>query len=186
MRTFTMIRRPSALLVVGLLAASGIGCGGDDTADAMLELNFWEFDQDVDGGWRPYADRGEYARAADLIDHYLAHRSGLLEAERGYLHLHAGQLRSYDGDDQRALDHLAQAYVTPDSMTDRFPRSFNALAAGIRAFMMGDMAGVGANAETIRTMPGLTARDSGFLWSLDYLTTKEGMTYREAMFEVPE
>jgi hypothetical protein len=114
--------------------------------------------------------------AADLIDHYLAHRADLIEAQRGYPHLHAGELRSYHGDDRRALDHLAQAVVTPDSMPDHFPRSFNA----------GDMDGVRTSIEAIRTMPGLAKRDSMFLRALEYLATKEGKTYREAMLEMPE
>jgi hypothetical protein len=84
------------------------------------------------------------------------------------------------------LDHLALAVVTPDSMPDRFPHSFNALAAGTRAFIAGDMEGVRTNIEAIRAMPVLAPRDSMFLWSLEYLVTKEGKTYREAELEAPE
>lgn len=199
-------RRVAVFVVLGLLAAIGASCSGEKTAgdkaadnkttrDKMMEdktavemvaLNYWQFDQDVNGGWRPYADGGEYARAADLIDHYLAHRTNLIEAQVGYLHLHAGELRAYDGDNKRALEHLAQAYVRPDSMPARFPRSFNALAAGTLAFIAGDMEGVQKAAEAIRALPTLSMRDSMFLWSLEYLTTKEGKTYKEAEEETPD
>jgi len=135
MKHFTMRRRLAVVLFIGSMVATGAGCAGDQAADEMLALDFWAFDQSQTTGWRPYAERGEYERAADLIDHYLAHRSDLIEAQRGYLHLHAGELRAYHGDDRRALEHLAQAVVSPDSMPDRFPRSFNALAAGTRAFI---------------------------------------------------
>jgi len=91
MKRFKMKRRAAAVLVLGLLVATGIDCAGDQAAKDMLELDFWGFDQSQTTGWRPYAERGEYERAADLIDYYLAHRSGLLEAQRGYLHLHAGE-----------------------------------------------------------------------------------------------
>ena len=186
MRRNTAARQAAGLLLVSLLAATAAGCARDDTADAMLDLDFWAFDQSWETGWRPVAERGEYGRAADLIDHYLAHRPGLNAAERAYLHNHAGELRAYQGDDRRALDHLAQAYVAPDSMPDRFPRSFNAMAAGTRAFMTGDMAGVRASVEAIRSLPVLSARDSMFLQGMEYLTTMEGKTYREAMLAEPE
>ena len=201
MAGFFSTRRMAAVLIVGVLAAVGAGCGGEDAEDVadqtdedvkdevaekMLALDFWEFDQSLETGWRPYAEREEYEWAADLIDHYLAHRINLIEAYRGYLHLHAGQLRAYHGDDRRALDHLDQAYVTPDSMTDRFPRSFNHHAAGERAFMRGDMAGVRAAAEEIRAMPAMSSRDSMFLESLEFLATQEGKTYKEAEFSTPE
>jgi len=186
MKLFTAKRRAAGLLLAGMLAATAAGCKSDRTADEMLGLDFWAFDQSWETGWRPVAERGEYARAADLIDHYLAHRPGLTAAERGYLHIHAGELRAYQGDDRRALDHMAQAFVSPDSMPDRFPRSFNAMAAGTRAFMTGDMAAVRASVETIRSLPVLSARDSMFLQGMEYLTTMEGKTYREAMLEEPD
>lgn len=186
MKRFTTRRRLGVVLVLGLLAATGAGCAGEKTDKDMLVLDFWGFDQSMDSGWRPYAERGEYERAADLIDYYLAHRPGLIEAQRGYLHLHAGELRAYHGDNRRALDHLGLAFVEPDSMPARFPRSFNALAAGTRAFIAGDMEGVRTSIEAIRSMPVLAARDSMFLWSLEDLATKEGKTLREAELESPE
>jgi hypothetical protein len=181
--------RVAGILVILLVVAFGAGCGdgggseqaADPVNDQMLALDYWQFDQNPETGWRPYAERQEYAYAADLIDHYLAHRGDLIAAHRGYLHLHAGQLRAYAGDDARALEHLDQAYVHPDSMTDRFPRSFNHLAAGERAFIRGDMAGVRAAAEDIRAMPAMAARDSMFLEGMDYLLTQEGKSYREAV-----
>jgi hypothetical protein len=176
-------------LVFGVIVAGCSGDGGgkgqaaDPVADEMIALNFWEFDQSLDTGWRPYAERREYTRAADFIDHYLTHHSDLIAAQRAYLHLHAGELRAYHGDDERALEHLDLAYVAPDSMPANFPRSFNALAAGTRAFMRGDMAGVRAAVEEIRAMPEMSARDSMFLAGMEILATQEGKSFREAMLE---
>ena len=181
--------RAVGILAILLMVPAGAGCGdrggknqaADPVAQEMVALDYFGFDQSPDTGWRPYAERKEYGRAADFIDHYLAPRGDLIAAQRAYLHLHAGQLRAYAGDEARALEHLDQAYVDPDSMPDRFPRSFNALVSGERAFMRGDMAGVRAAAEEIRAMPGLTGRDSMFLEGVELLLTQEGKSFREAV-----
>ena len=56
-------------LVLATLCLLTLGCSNNDLHEEMLALDFWGFDQDPVGGWRPYADRDEFETAADLIDH---------------------------------------------------------------------------------------------------------------------
>ena len=46
--------------------------------------------------------------------------------------------------------------------------------------MLKDMDSVRRAKDEIAAMPALTARDSSFLEGLEYLSTKEGMSYSEA------
>lgn len=162
------------LTAIVMAAVMGCGSGGDQ---AFLRLSWEDFDQSRTSGWRPLAERGDYADAARMIEAYLDHHDGLLPAQRGYSRFHAGQLWAMDGETARALALFDRATVR--SMPPEFPQSFNALVVGTRSFLRGDMATVVASRDEVAAMTGLTARDSTFLEALDLLARSEGLTYLE-------
>jgi hypothetical protein len=150
----------------------------------MLELSWREFDQSPGAGWRAIADRGEYARAAKLIEYYLENKSGLEHGQVAYLHFHAAVFYGYEDNYEPAIAHLRVASV--DSFPPGFPQSWNAVVKGELAFMLKDMDGVRSARDEVAAMPSLTARDSMFLEGLEYLSTVEGMSYSEAMKSLEE
>lgn len=173
------------LLCAGTIVVLGGGCGsGDNSASEILELSWREFDQSPGAGWRAIADRGEYARAAKLIEYYLENKAGLEHGQIAYLHFHAAVLHGYEDDYEPAIAHLRLASV--DSFPPGFPQSWNALVKGELAFMLKDMDGVRSARDEVAAMPSLTARDSMFLKGLEYLSTVEGMSYSEAMKSLEE
>jgi hypothetical protein len=173
------------LLFVGATAALVGGCdSGEGSPSEMLELSWREFDQSLDSGWRPIADREEYARAAELIEYYLENKSGLEQGQIAYLHFHAAVLHGYEDKNEQAIEHFRSASV--DSFPPGFPQSWNALVKGELAFMLKDMKGVRSARDEVAAMQSLTARDSMFLMGLELLSTKEGMSYSEAMKSMDE
>jgi hypothetical protein len=174
------------VLCVGATAAwvGGCGSGEDSLSKEMLELSWREFDQSPGAGWRAIADRGEYVRAAGLIEHYLGHKTGLEQGQIAYLHFHAAVLHAYEDDYDPAIAHLRVASV--DSFPPGFPQSWNALVKGELAFMLKDMDGVRSARDEVAAMRSLTARDSMFLMGLEYLATMEGVSYKEAMKSMEE
>ena len=173
------------LLFVGATAALVGGCdSGEGSPSEMLELSWREFDQSLDSGWRPIADREEYARAAELIEYYLENKSGLEQGQIAYLHFHAAVLHGYEDKNEQAIEHFRSASV--DSFPAGFPQSWNALVKGELAFMLKDMDSVRSARDEIAAMQSLSARDSMFLKGLELLSTKEGMSYSEAMRSMDE
>jgi len=175
------------LLIVfaSLIVALASGCSSKDAeAEEMLQLNWWEFDQSSDKGFRPYADRGEYARAAELIEYYVSHKEGLNQGQIGYSTFHAAVLCAYEDRYDHAIELLHHASV--DSMPEGFPQSWNAVVKGTLGFMLKDMDAVRSAREDILAMPALSSRDSSFLTGIEHLIASEGMTYREATREERE
>lgn len=185
-RTVLSLRVLSVMcLCVGTTVVWGLGCNsGGDPPSEMLELSWREFDQSPGAGWRAIADRGEYARAAKLIEYYLENKSGLEDGQMAYLHFHAAVLHAYEDNYEPAIEHLHVASV--DSFPPGFPQSWNALVKGELAFMLKDMDGVRSARDEVAAMQSLTARDSMFLKGLEFLSTKEGMSYSEAMRSLDE
>ena len=162
--------------------AFSTACGSDEQPD-YLELSYDEFDQSPDSGWRLLAQREDFAAAAVMIETYLAGKSGLIEAQRGYLHFHAGQLWALDGQYPKAIELIKRAPVNP--MPADFPQTFNALAVGTLAFLEGRMDGVRSARDDVRAMNALTSTDSLFLEALEHLATQEGKSYYEVYLRRP-
>lgn len=167
-------------LVVIALASLVSGCGTTPDA-AYLDLTWQEFDQNPSGGWRPLADAGDYAGAASMIENYLNHREDLLDAQRGYSTFHAGQLWALHGETDRALGLLDRATVA--NMPEEFPRAFNPLVAGTRAFLRDDTVALRAARDEAAALSNRTEREEQFLGALETLLENEGLTYRE-VFEI--
>jgi len=177
------IKNLSVLVAVSMVAAICLGgCGSKDTeAEEMLQLSWREFDQSPDTGWRPYAERGEYTRAVELIEYYLSNKEGLNQGEIGYSRFHAAVLCGYEDRYEDAVALLRQSSV--DSLPEGFPQTWNALVKGTLGFILKDMEAVRAARDDIIVMPSLSSRDSSFLEALEHLIAQEGMTYREATRE---
>jgi len=150
----------------------------------MLQLTWREFDQSPNTGFRPYADRGEYARAVELIEYYLSHKKGLNQGEIAYSRFHAAVLCAYEDRYDRAIELLRHASV--DSMPEGFPQTWNALVKATLGFMLEDMDAVRSAREDIMAMQALSSRDSSFLVGIEHLIASEGLTYREATREERE
>lgn len=178
--TSTRCRNRRRILVAVLVLAAAAGCRGEEH-ESYLQLSWDEFDQTATSGWRPVAARSDYADAARMIETYLERHRDLPAPQRGYCLFHAGQLWALHGDTDRALAHMDRASVA--QMPPEFPQSFNALVAGTRAFLRGDMAAVRAARDKVAAMSGLTSRDVEFLEALDLLACSEGLTYREVYAE---
>lgn len=163
------------VVVLVLVLTAVMGCGGRE--DAFLDLAWEDFDQNPTSGWRPLAERGDYAEAARMIEEYLVHHDDLLPAQRGYSRFHAGQLWAMHGDTGKALGFIDRATVA--DMPSEFPQSFNALVAGTRSFLRDDWVAVRAARDEVAAMPDLTPRDREFLGALELLASSEGLSYQE-------
>jgi hypothetical protein len=70
----------------------------------LLSLSYEDFDQDLDGGWRPIADIPRcYAASADLLADYQSVRTDLSADERLGVKHHEFQMRAYAGQTDRAI-----------------------------------------------------------------------------------
>jgi len=102
---------------------------------AMLAMEPGMFDQDMEGGWRPLADRGCTQEAADLLAAYAA-----LPKATGNTTLiwHEGQLRAELGQTAQAIALMQRTYKPKD--TD--PGYWNAYVDGTIAFLRRDRSGL--------------------------------------------
>lgn len=82
--------------------------------DAMLALTPQQFDQDLDGGWRPMAEKAEcQLAAADLI---AAYRAQPKAAGNTTMIWHEAQMRAQVGQDAQAVTLMRQTYKpAPDA-----------------------------------------------------------------------
>ncbi|KAF1012734.1 MAG: hypothetical protein GAK31_03951 [Stenotrophomonas maltophilia] len=102
---------------------------------ALLALEPGLFDQDMEGGWRPLADRGCKAEAAELLAAYAA----LPRAAGNTLIVwHEGQLRAELGQTAQAIALMQRTYKSKD--TD--PGYWNAYVDGTLAFLRQDRHGL--------------------------------------------
>jgi hypothetical protein len=171
-------------LAAVVLVLAGTSCESDSPQKNLLHLTYLQFDQNPDSGWRPVAEREDFMGAARMIELYLEGKEGLEEAEIAYLHFHAGQLWALHGEYEKAINHIDRAHVA--AMPAGFPQSFNALVAGTRAFLVGNMEAVRSARDDVKAMSALTMRDSTFLGALEHLSTQEGRTYYEVFVSRPE
>lgn len=80
--------------------------------DAMMALDQDSFDQDINGGWRPFSKEGCYGVAANLIlDYRNTH-----EIKDTTLIWHEGQMRAMNGENELAVELFKQSYDKKDSV----------------------------------------------------------------------
>jgi hypothetical protein len=129
------------------LSAAGASSMPADCAfdrEALLQLDYRSFDQDIKGGWRALAGKGCNREAADLIrDWRLQHKDS-----RYILFWHEGQSRAFDGDYEAAVDLFEQSRRSAE---DRI--GWNFYVDGSVAFLRGDMAKLQAARANLAQMP---------------------------------
>lgn len=117
---------------------------------SLLALSPMAFDQDLQGGWRPLAQRSECVEiAADLLAQYRQVQWDNLTP--GDLHSnfwHEGQLRAELGQKDRAI-RLLLAGVNPNISTDGFEN----YALGTVAFLNNDSEGLQSARTRLRATP---------------------------------
>lgn len=112
---------------------------------ALLALPVLAFDQDLTGGWRPLADRGCEAQAADLIRDY----RDANKSTQFTLYWHEGQLRADIGQTAAAiaLFDRARRPAAEDAI------GWNHYADGTIAFLRRNRAGVEAARARLLAVP---------------------------------
>jgi len=114
--------------------------------DAMLAMEPDAFDQDLEGGWRPLADRGCHREAADLLAAYAALPKA---AGNAMILWHEGQMRAEAGQYPQAAALMQRTYKPKD--TD--PGYWNAYVDGTIAFLQRDRAALETSRATLLAIP---------------------------------
>lgn len=117
---------------------------------ALLALSPTAFDQDLQGGWRPLAQRPECLEvAADLLAQYRqAQWANLTPGDLHSNYWHEGQLRAELGQKDRAI-RLLLAGVNPNVLSD----GFSDYALGTVAFLNNEMEGLQAARTRLMATP---------------------------------
>ena len=142
------------MVLISLALAQAAPAAASDTCAhdraALLALSPADFDQDLEGGWRPLSEKPECAEvAADLLASYRKARWG--ELTPGELHLnywHEGQLRAGLGQTDAAT-RLMMAGVNPEMSRS----GFSDYALGTIAFLHQDRSGLLAARERLAALP---------------------------------
>jgi len=145
---------------------------------AMLALGMDAFDQDMQGGWRPLAERpGCESAAADLIREY----RDFLQDRIPILYWHEGQLRANLGQNEEAARLMDR---TRRASGDERAAWWNPYVDGTIAFLRGDRAALIAARARLAAAPRSADMPADRAWPpnlavLDGLITCFGRPYRE-------
>ena len=101
-----------------------------------LQLNYQNFDQRPDRGWRNVADQGKYLEAAKLIDRYEEEKEDLEEWQRVNLRFHAGQMYAFADREEQAITRFKKSLLTKE--LDDSPIRWNAYVKATIAFLEKD------------------------------------------------
>lgn len=126
----------AALAAAVLIQAAPAVDPCDHDRNALLALSPKDFDQDLEGGWRPLGNRDECREvAADLLAAYRERRWGDLDVEELHSNYwHEGQLRAALEQKARAV-RLLLAGVSPSPIPDGRAD----YAVGTVAFLLNDL-----------------------------------------------
>lgn len=140
----------TALVLATLLQASSAQdlCAHDPAA--LIALTPEAFDQDMDGGWRPLAEKAECREAAaDLLAAYRTAHWGDLDADELHLNYwHEGQVRASMGQTASAV-RLLMAGVNPAADSGGFEN----YALGTIAFLQKDRSALQAARDRLAATP---------------------------------
>ncbi len=83
---------------------------------ALLAMSPETFDQDLNGGWRPWADIPACLPAvADLLRDYRLENPGLPEDDLNLIQHHEYQIRASDGQTKKAIELLKELIATEEN-----------------------------------------------------------------------
>lgn len=103
-----------------------------------LEMNFKEFDQTQNNGWRTLANNGCYFESAILINSYhLKHMPKLKKWQNRVLYWHAGQMYAFNNDYLLAKSKFAKSIKKDELPDDAF--KWNAYVNGSISFLEGKL-----------------------------------------------
>lgn len=140
-------------------------------------MDFHEFDQSEDRGWRRIAKQGDYAGAAHAIEAYMESHAELEAGQIRGLHFHAAQMHAFAGAVQAALRHLPPSRE-PDGSEHPLVR-WNDYVAATEAFLRGDLPALCTARERIAQGP-TTEQGIPNLNVVDRLIANFGKPYSEA------
>ncbi|MFN3188929.1 MAG: hypothetical protein ACE361_00270 [Aureliella sp.] len=174
-----MLKTLQNVLVVALAFASGdagrcIVCAQEENTEAFLQLDYEQFDQDMNGGWRVHAKDGKYSEAAKMIEAYLAGVKELTEGNQRMLRFHAGQMWAMGDQAEKAIKHFKKS--TQSSEND-FMR-WNAYVNGTIAFLQKDRAKLKAAREEVAKAEVPRSFNKNLV-VLDMLLDSKDASYRE-------
>lgn len=86
------------------------------TIDSLMNLSFEEFDQNMQGGWRIYANNQDFKSATDLIKLYLEQHNELESGQRQVMSFHCGQMLALMDKNQEAIPYMEASKKTDDVM----------------------------------------------------------------------
>lgn len=109
-----------------------------ETHEEKLNLNFENFDQNFEMGWRKISEKTGHTQAIKLIEEYLSrHRKNLEKWQTTILHFHAGQMLAFAGQRQEAIKHFRQSYNSLE-VEKTSPIRWNAYVRATIAFLQND------------------------------------------------
>ncbi|MGY6628684.1 MAG: hypothetical protein ACXIVL_09205 [Oceanicaulis sp.] len=157
------------------------GCGVDeDELSRLIGLGPRAFDQDMQGGWRPYADTPGCERAAaDLIIVYISHSPHYDPQSHAIIRWHAGQMLATADERELAVEYL-------DS-TRSSHLAWNLYVDATIAFLRSDReAAEAARAELAGQLPSEAEMESRrqFLANNPRITMPEGFVERPQNLDV--
>jgi hypothetical protein len=103
-----------------------------------LSMEFKDFDQTLNGGWRPLAIKGCYKQAAALMDAYRElHYQNLEEWQVRVLTWHAGQMFDFANMFPTAIARFEKSFNASEGSDSHL--QWNAYVAASIAFLKGDL-----------------------------------------------
>ena len=82
----------------------------------LMSLDFEAFDQDMQGGWRTFANEEQFELAADLIVEYLGLHQDLDDGQLSVMNFHVGQMYALAGENAKAVPYMKASKKTNDVM----------------------------------------------------------------------
>lgn len=109
-----------------------------ETYEERLNMNFQDFDQNLETGWRKISERTGNVEAVKLVEEYLnRHGKNLEKWQSTILHFHAGQLLAFADNRKEAIKHFRQSYNSLES-EKMSPLRWNAYVRATIAFLQND------------------------------------------------
>ncbi|VEP12519.1 conserved hypothetical protein [Hyella patelloides LEGE 07179] len=151
---------------------------------SSLALEFSDFDQTPNQGWRFLSAMQCYSEAAELIVNYLNTQTTLENQDREILSFHAGQMFAFDNNELSAIAFFKQSFSAIQDLPPEYqiyPDAWNAYINATIAFIEQDRKAL----EAYRTVVAKGPKLDGKIMNLDVvnrLLANFGKSYHEAYY----